>query len=348
MNRRLSKGESPEELIKDTALSFPTSPSELAASLEKLSARFVGRDDTAFPAVRLGVLGDDTPLGLFLRGSLDLSEALAAPCVALVGTRNATDYGKRTAFALAEELAGRGVTIISGLALGIDTAAHEGALEANGKTLAILGPGVDVVYPSENQKLFDSIVSRGLLISETPPGHAPEPYLFPLRNRIISALADAVVVVESDTHGGAMITAKLARAQGRPLFAVPGRIDQRLSAGPNSLIRTGAGLITCAQDLLEALAQKSQQPELFGDAALSSTTSSKASAHKKSSRAQKATIPANLPAFLRPLVEGDSLTAEALAERAGLPVHTLLPRLLEYELLGSLGKNLDGTYQWRG
>jgi DNA processing protein len=326
VSRRLAAGESLEEIARGAHPGL--SCAELSQKLAALQAHFVGRTDAEFPTQRLADLGENAPLGLYLRGTLGLNEALAAPCVAIVGTRRATDYGKRTSKRLAEELAARGATIISGMALGIDAAAHVGALEASGKTIGILGPGVDAIYPPENRELFERMAHQGLLLSEMPPGRAAEPYLFPLRNRLICGLSHAVVVVESDIKGGAMITAGLALKQGRRLMAVPGRIDQRTSAGPNRLIHDGARAVTCAQDILEALAPTGDQTEMASFI--------------------PAPLPANLPAFLQPLLEGEVLSAEELATRTHTPACELLPKLLELELTGRLAKNLDATYEWRG
>lgn len=337
--RLLESGESPASLVTQNFPSPHAAWSQLQKNLQTLRATFISRTDNTYPSSRLSVLGLDTPLGLYTRGGLALDKLLAAPTVAIIGTRKTTDYGRRAAFSLAHDLAGGGATIISGMALGIDTAAHEGALEAKGNTLAVLGAGVDVCYPTENQKLFDTLIARGLLISETSLGRAPEAYLFPLRNRIVAALADIVIVIESDIKGGAMITARLAQNFGRPLCAYPGRTDQRTSAGPHRLIQEGAHLITCAQDIWGILrATPTTQTELF----------STAPAKKSSKKSTKKIAPTKPPAFLTPLLEGDALTPETLAERAGLPITSLLPSLLEYELLGLLSKNLDGRYEWHG
>jgi len=171
----------------------------------------------------------------------------------LVGTRKATSYGREAARALAGDLARAGVTIVSGLAKGIDTQAHRAALEAGGRTLAVLGSGVDIIYPYENLKLAQEVVAHGALISEYALGAPPEASNFPPRNRIISGLSRGVIVVEAGEQSGALITADFAADQGRDVFAVPGSIFQRGSLGTNRLIRDGAAPVLSANDVLEAL-----------------------------------------------------------------------------------------------
>ena len=168
--------------------------------------------------------------------------------MAIVGTRQPTEYGKRFAFGLAGFLAERAIPVVSGLAIGIDTAAHQGALDAEGATVGVLGTGIDLVYPAENKKLFDGVSRTGLILSELPLGRPPDRITFPRRNRLIVALAKAIVVVESDLTGGAMITAGIAKKLGRRLFALPGRVDQPTSRGSHKLIQEGASLIISPDD----------------------------------------------------------------------------------------------------
>ena len=169
----------------------------------------------------------------------------------MVGTRAASYYGLKTCRRLAGALAVRGVTVVSGLARGIDTAAHQGALENSGRTLAVLGCGLDVVYPPENQKLYEQIPEQGALISEFPLGTPPEARNFPIRNRIISGLALGVVVVEAGLKSGTGITVRYALDQGREVFAVPGPIDSPTSLGPHRLIQEGAKLVQDVEDILQ-------------------------------------------------------------------------------------------------
>jgi DNA processing protein len=192
----------------------------------------------------------DPPGVLFVRGQLKPQDNLA---IAIVGTRHATQYGLQQAQRLAASLARAGLTIISGLARGIDAAAHRGALEADGRTLAILGSGVLNIYPPEHQRLADEVVARGALVSESVPRAEPLAGTFPQRNRIISGMSLGVIVIEAGFQSGALITARLAMEQGREVFAVPGRVDSRTAHGCHRLIRDGAKLVESADDVLEEL-----------------------------------------------------------------------------------------------
>ncbi len=205
-------------------------------------------DCPAFPSA-LRVL-PDSPVLLYCRGALDWLER---PAVAVIGSRAATDYGRRVATTFATELVAAGVTVVSGAAYGIDAAAHRGALAGGGGTIAVLGCGIDVIYPRTHAELFGSIAANGLVLSEYPLGTRPEGFRFPARNRIISGLAMAVVVVEATEKSGSLITARLALDQGREVFAVPGRIDSRKSAGTHRLIQQGAHLVQSTADILEEL-----------------------------------------------------------------------------------------------
>lgn len=193
---------------------------------------------------------DDPPNLLFCRGGLEPRDSLA---VAIVGSRHATAYGIRAAERLAGGLARAGITIISGLARGIDAAAHRGALAAGGRTLAVLGNGVLAVYPPEHEDLAKEVAARGAVLSEAPPMAEPTPGCFPRRNRIVSGLALGTVVVQAAERSGALITARLAGEQGREVFAVPGPIDCRASKGCHRLIQDGAKLVGDVDDILEEL-----------------------------------------------------------------------------------------------
>jgi DNA processing protein len=192
----------------------------------------------------------DCPVLLYLRGNPDLFER---PMVAVIGSRAATAYGRRVSARLGAELAGHGIAVVSGLAAGIDSCAHGGCLDAGGATIGVLGCGVDVVYPRSNASLYEQMTEQGLLISEYPLGTRPEGFRFPARNRIISGLAKAVVVVEATRKSGSLITTRLALDQGRDVFAVPGRIDSAKSEGTHRLIQQGAHLVQSAGDILEEL-----------------------------------------------------------------------------------------------
>lgn len=203
--------------------------------------------DAGYPALLAAV---PSPPALWVRGRLEPGDALA---IAVVGTRRATPYGLEAAERLAFELAARGVTVISGLARGIDTAAHRGALAAGGRTIAVLGCGPDVVYPPENRALLGDVERAGAVVSQFPPGTPPLPGYFPARNRIIAGLALGVVVVEAGERSGALITAGLAGDLGREVFAVPGRITSETSRGSNGLLRDGATLVRDWIDIVQEL-----------------------------------------------------------------------------------------------
>ncbi len=193
----------------------------------------------------------DPPLILYVRGD---AEVLSKFGIAVVGTRHPTPYGVGVAERLSCDLAARGLIIISGMARGIDTAAHRGALNAHGKTLAVWGTGLDVTYPKENQKIADQILaSGGAIISEFPLGTFPAPQNFPIRNRIISGLSIGVLVLEAGEYSGTRVTARCALEQGRDVYAVPGNVTSKLSWGPNTLIKQGAALVATWEDVWEAL-----------------------------------------------------------------------------------------------
>jgi DNA processing protein len=210
--------------------------------------RLVAASSDEFPAQLRDVTG--MPSALWLRGSIGAGDALA---VALVGARRATAYGLEQAERLAADLARRGVTIVSGLARGIDTAAHRGALRAGGRTIAVLGSGVDVIYPPENRRLAGEIMERGALVSEFAPGTRALPHHFPLRNRVIAGLSLLVVVVEAAEKSGALITAGWAADLGREVMAVPGRVTSLASRGCHRLIKDGAILAEDWEDVVNQL-----------------------------------------------------------------------------------------------
>ncbi len=203
--------------------------------------------DPSYPALLAAI---PSPPALYVRGTLVPDDALA---IAIVGARQATPYGLAVAAEIAGELAARGITIVSGFARGIDTAAHRAALDAGGRTLAVLGSGVDVVYPPENRQLGERIEAAGALISQFAPGMTPLPYNFPARNRTLAGLALGVVVVEAAERSGSLITAGFAGDLGREVFAVPGRITSPASGGAHKLIQDGAKLVTRWTDIVQEL-----------------------------------------------------------------------------------------------
>lgn len=214
-------------------------------ALHKNGINIITSQDELYPANLLNIY--DRPAFLYVLGTLRKEDV----SIALVGSRRASTYGKYTTERISRELALQGITIVSGLARGIDSCAHRGALSASGRTIAVLGCGLNVVYPPENKNLFSAIAQHGAIISEFPPDTQPMPFNFPARNRIISGMSYGVVVVEAGEKSGSLITARLAMEQGRDVFAIPGSIDSPSSRGANSLIKQGAKLIDNIDDILE-------------------------------------------------------------------------------------------------
>jgi DNA processing protein len=286
---------------------------ELAAS----GFRFVSRPDADFPP-RLRAV-HDPPVGLFVRGTAPLT-LLDRPCVAVVGARACSPYGTAVALAFGRELAAAGVVVLSGLARGVDAAAHRGALDA-GATVAVLGCGIDRDYPRAHAMLAAQIASSGLILSEYPPGVEPAPWRFPARNRIVAGLAAATVVVEARERSGALITADLALEEGREVLAVPGEITSRLSHGTNALLRLGATPATCVADVLAAVGVEP-------------------------SRVPPPQLAPRLEA-VRAAVADTPLSVDELALRTGLDPGDAAAALAELELLGLVSES-DGRYRGAG
>lgn len=226
--------------------------------LQEVGGRFLVWRDEAFPQRLLEI--EDPPPVLYIRGELKREDELA---VALVGSRKTSAYGRIFAERLSRDLVRHGVTIVSGMARGIDSVAHWGAITEGGRTIAVLGCGVDVIYPPENRSLFGKIQDQGAILSEFPMGSLPEGGHFPRRNRIISGIALGVVVVEARKGSGSLITARYALEQGREVFAVPGNVGTEGSLGTNRLIKEGAKLVESSEDILEEiLPQWSREKEV--------------------------------------------------------------------------------------
>jgi len=212
--------------------------------LESGGAEVICPDDPEYPEALKKIT--DPPAVLYVQGRIEL---LGSLCLAMVGSRAATSYGKRCSFTLARDLAAAGVTVVSGLASGIDSEAHSGALSVQGATIGVLGCGLDVVYPKHNSALYNRIRTDGLLVTEYPLGTKPDGFRFPARNRIISGLSRGVVVVEAARKSGSLITAEMALDEGRDVFAVPGQIDSQKSDGTHWLLQQGAKLVQSAEDI---------------------------------------------------------------------------------------------------
>ena len=227
---------------------YPAAEKERERAL-KIGASIICLHDEAYPDLLRNIY--DPPVILYVKGRVEL---LASTCVGMVGARASSVYGQRIAEDLAKRLTLQGVTVVSGLALGIDAAVHRGALRGAGDTIGVLGCGLDVVYPRQNKKIYDEMFCCGAVVSEYRLGSKPEAYRFPARNRIISGLSRGVVVVEAARKSGSLITARCALEQGRDVFAVPGRVDSLKSEGTHRLLQEGAKLVHTVDDILEELA----------------------------------------------------------------------------------------------
>ena len=267
----------------------------------------------------------DPPRVLHLRGALAGDPmALDAPAIAVVGARDATAYGLAMARALGRALAESRLVVVSGLALGIDGAAHRGALEAGGRTVAVVGGGTDVVYPRQNASLRSEILSRGVLVSEHPAGTAPRPGQFPRRNRIVSGLFLGVIVVEATLRSGSLSTAAHALEQGREVFAVPGPAGAPRSAGPHALLRRGAKLVESVDDVLAELPAGVASPLDDG-------------CH------DVVRLPPDLDR-IRNAIRGGVATADELALRLRVKVPEILENLVALELRGLVVRGPGGRY----
>jgi len=299
--------------------------------------RFIPQTAQDYPAFLRTI--HDPPTGLYAKGRYAPPER----AVAIVGSRRATLYGQQTARRLARELTRFGYTIVSGLARGIDSAAHEGALEAGGRTLGVLGCGIDITYPPESAELFHQVQASAGILSEFRFGTQPDRQTFPMRNRLISGLSQGVIVVETDVRGGSMITAGFAGDQGREVFAIPGRIDQASSRGCHRLIRDGATLVTCVDDILAELNSASQL-----EMPLASPPHQDAPGPHPHRPPE---LPAGLGADERRLMAclsgGGIYHPDTLASEAGLPIQAVSSALLILELKQLVARRADGSYESR-
>lgn len=298
-------------------------------SIGKHNAGFIRQTDPAYPAPLLEIY--DPPIGLYHLGEMCFRD----PAVAIIGSRRTTLYGLRTAKEIASALARRGICIVSGLARGIDAAAHEGALEVGGRTVAVLGNGCDIVYPPENLELFQEIRKEGTIVSEFPFGYRANRQSFPMRNRIVAGMCQAILVVETDLAGGSLITARFAGEQGRQVMAIPGRIDQATSAGCHQLIRDGATLVTSADDILEEL-RLEELP--LGDSG---------SAEPQKPNQELFDLTDDEKKIVRTLTGGEILHPDQIASQTDLPSSTVNATLLLLELRRRVRKRGDGRFEAR-
>ena len=272
--------------------------------------------DPRYPAPLLAI--PDPPPVVWMRGT---DAIFSMPAVAVVGSRAGSPYALAVAERLSADLAARGVLVISGLARGVDAAAHRGALSVDGATAAVLGCGVDVIYPPEHRALSIEIARKGAVVSELVPGTPPRAIFFPQRNRIISGLSRAIVVIEAGDKSGSLITARCALEQGREVLAVPGNVLSGRNRGGHALLRDGAKIVENADDILEELGMlAAQRPDL------------------------KTGEGADVDSILECLLPGEPCDLDALSERLGLAPSRLLPRLLELELKGLIGRAGGGRF----
>ena len=307
--------------------------------VEKTGAEIITFNDPRYPRNLLNIY--DYPPFLYVRGSLLPNEL----SVALVGSRLASVYGRFTTEKLGRELALKGITIVSGLARGIDSAAHRGALAAKGRTIAVLGTGIDRIYPPENEELAAEIIKNGALVSEFSPGTPPNAPNFPARNRIISGISLGVVVVEAGAKSGSLITARIAAEQGRSVFAVPGEIGASGSKGTNRLIRQGATLIEGVDDILEEL-----YPQIADRPAIEKETLPSAEPQDQPASDDTKASPPRLPPektltdeekTLFSLLSSSPTGVDTLVEKSGMTAGAVQGALLTLEL-GGLIKRLPG------
>ncbi len=282
----------------------------------------------------------DPPILLYTRGRTEL---LRASSVAMVGSRRPTPYGQAVSEKLSRDLAELGLTIVSGMARGIDSFAHRGALQSSGDTIAVLGCGVDVAYPRENQKMADEIARRGLIVSEFAMGSTAFPQNFPVRNRVISGISLGVMVVEGAQYSGSLITARLALDQGREVFAVPGSIVSKLSWGPNLLIKQGAKLVQEAADVMEEMPLEVRQSLARAAAANGAGTEAETATPRQASVWQEAVSPLARELLTLLRVDISMHIDEIIRTKEQLSPSEILSALGELELFGVV-KQLPGKY----
>jgi DNA processing protein len=297
--------------------------------LPRIGARLVRWTDADYP-LNLRHIADPPPY-LFLRGALDGADPKH---IAVVGARTASEAGRRMAHRLGLELAVKGFTVVSGLARGVDSEAHQGALDASGRTVAVMGCGIDVIYPPENRKLAEAIVAGGGgVISELPVGTPPVAENFPTRNRLISGLCLGVVIVEAAEKSGSLITARMALEQNRQVFAVPGSPLTGRTRGSNRLLKEGARLVDCVEDVIEELA-----PQL-GTVSASVKPDSVAAVEEETVPAAGTLEPSDINGILSQLKGSERLHVDSIIEGTGLKAQTVLKLLLELELGGLVSQH---------
>jgi len=294
---------------------------------ENLQCRIITFLDPEYPPLLHHI--PDPPPYIYVKGCLDQTDL----SVAVVGSRNASGYGKSMAMRLSRDLASRGLNIVSGMARGIDTAAHMGAISAKGKTIAVLGSGLGVIYPPENRRLHDEIIENGAVISEFPIMEEPNAYNFPARNRIISGMTLGTLVVEATQRSGSLITARLAGEQGREVFAVPGSINSAKSTGAHNLLKQGAKLVAGAEDVIEEFYHFQKMDNKKG----------KLSDERASTVTQLSPDLAGEESIIYEVLEPYPVHIDELSRQTGLHVGKLSIILLNLELKGLVSQS-PGKY----
>ena len=287
--------------------------------IDKNKINIITYQDDPYPAKLMNIY--DRPPFLYVRGNLNKDDIN----IAIVGSRQASTYGKYTTEKISRELALKGLTIVSGMARGIDSVAHRGALTAHGRTIAVLGSGLDVIYPPENKILFADIIQNGAVISEFPLGTPPRSANFPTRNRIISGMSYGVVIVEAGEKSGSLITARLALEQGREVFAVPGSIDAAGSRGTNKLIKQGAKLIENTDDIMEEILPQIDRATVLKPSSVSNS---------EVIAAKSAEILSTVDQKIIGLISGGRVHIDDLISSSGLSSADILSALTTLELKG--------------
>ena len=275
----------------------------------------------------------DTPLGLYQKGSVP-----DGPYVSIVGTRIPSLYAQKICQEVSSKLAQKGFCIVSGMARGIDAIAHQAALDVNGKTIAFLGSGIDIIYPPEHLSLYREIATKGAVLSEFPFGRKADRRTFPMRNRLVSGISSGTVVVESGASGGSLITARFAAEQGRSVFAVPGRVDQASSLGCHHLIREGATLIRNANDIIDDLL-----PSLTLD--FSVDTASSQASESQPRNLESVNFSKNEVTIMDALQQDGIMSSEAISSKSTLQAQDIASTLTGLELAGYISKRADGRYE---
>lgn len=299
-------------------------PLKKLKEFEEKGINVVTRESKLFPKPLANLA--DSPICLYMKGNIDAFNFEKDHLIGIVGTRKPTSYGQQIARKLATDLAQVGFIIVSGMAIGIDSIAHQAALDEGRKTLAVLGCGVDIIYPPSNRNLYEAILNKGgVIISEFPPGMTVQRGLFIARNRLISGLSRGVLVVEGAKDSGALITAKYAAEQGKEVFATPGSITNEMSAAPNILLKEGAKLVTSVQDVLDEF-QLRLTPAEFSKKTL-----------------QLSRLEESLFTFLT----NEAKLPDEIALETQLSVSDVLQILTTLEMKGAIEKNAEGKYQIR-